>query len=169
MKEHAPFPVGLARPEGAPKTRTCLRRRDTQRICCQREVGCELAKREAVDAVSELGVIPHERIYAGRSVIQTARLADLSKVVGEQIFHIPARRSRPRIKQPAFQSLDDLGEGHLRSRCAAASRLQPGGAAGFGELADAQDVALALGDRDHAAGVEQIEIVGGAEHLLIGR
>src|SRR3569623_1525765 len=52
---------------------------------------------------------------------------------------------------------------------AATSGLQPGGAAGLGELADAQDIALALGDRDHATGVEQVEVVAGLDDLLVGR
>ncbi len=41
----------------------------------------------------------------------------------------------------------------------AACGLQPGRAAGFRQFADAQDVALALGDRDDAAGVEEVEVV----------
>src|SRR3954469_2986480 len=46
---------------------------------------------------------------------------------------------------------------------------QPGLAAGLGEFTHAQNVALALGDRDHAAGVEQIENVAGLDALVIGR
>ena len=52
---------------------------------------------------------------------------------------------------------------------AAARRLQPGGAAGFGEFAHAQDVALPLGDRDHAARVEQVEGVARLDALVVGR
>ncbi len=45
---------------------------------------------------------------------------------------------------------------------------KPGGAAGFGEFADAEDVALALGDGDHAAGVEQVEHVARLDALVVG-
>src|SRR5262245_39820213 len=49
----------------------------------------------------------------------------------------------------------------LRSSRPAPLGLQPRRAARFGQLAHAQDVALALGHRDDAAGVEQVEDVGG--------
>src|SRR3569832_674716 len=52
---------------------------------------------------------------------------------------------------------------------AARLRMQPGLAAGLGELADAQDVALALSDGDDAAGVEQIEDVARLDALVVGR
>src|SRR6266851_3451554 len=47
--------------------------------------------------------------------------------------------------------------------------MHPGFAAGFCKLAHARDVALPLGHRDHAAGVEQIEDVAGLDALVIGR
>src|SRR5262245_10727060 len=47
----------------------------------------------------------------------------------------------------------------LRLSRPAPFRLQPGGAAGLGEVAHAQDVALTLGHGDNAAGVEQVEDV----------
>src|SRR5690606_37585421 len=46
---------------------------------------------------------------------------------------------------------------------------EPGLAAGLGEFADAQDVALPLGDRDDAARIEQIEDMAGLDALVIGR
>ena len=54
-------------------------------------------------------------------------------------------------------------------RGAAARGPEPGRAAGLGELAHAQDVALALGHRDHAAGVEQVEDVACLDALVVGR
>ena len=56
-----------------------------------------------------------------------------------------------------------------RSSRAAALGPEPGRAAGLGELAHAQDVALALGHRDHAAGVEQVEDVARLDALVVGR
>src|SRR5262245_23804230 len=47
--------------------------------------------------------------------------------------------------------------------------LQPGRAAGLGEVAHAQDVALALGHRDDAAGVEQVEDMARLDALVVGR
>ena len=47
--------------------------------------------------------------------------------------------------------------------------MHPGFAAGFGELAHAQDIALPLGHRDHAARVEQIEDVACLDALVVGR
>ena len=55
------------------------------------------------------------------------------------------------------------------SRHASALGLQPRRAAGFRQFAHAQDVALALGDRDHAARVEQVEDVAGLDALVVGR
>src|SRR4051812_31110574 len=53
--------------------------------------------------------------------------------------------------------------------CASSHGLEPGGAAGLGKLAHTQDIALALGHRDDAAGVEQIEDVRGLDALIVGR
>src|SRR5262249_53900677 len=47
--------------------------------------------------------------------------------------------------------------------------LQPRGAAGLGEAAHAQDIALALGHGDDATGVEQVEDVGSLNALVVGR
>src|SRR5581483_9419750 len=47
--------------------------------------------------------------------------------------------------------------------------VHPGLTAGFRKLAHAQDVALPLGDRDHAAGVEQIEGVACLDALVVSR
>ena len=55
-----------------------------------------------------------------------------------------------------------------RAAPAAGFRAQPGLAAGLGEIAHAQDVALALGHRDHATRIEQVEDVAGLEALVIG-
>ena len=54
---------------------------------------------------------------------------------------------------------------------AAPSRFgrEPRLAAGLGQFAHAQDVALPLGDRDHAARVEQIEDVARLDALVVGR
>src|SRR5690606_41148308 len=52
---------------------------------------------------------------------------------------------------------------------AAGLRLEEGLAAGLGEVAHAQDVALPLGDGDDAARVEQVEGVGGLDALIVGR
>src|SRR3990170_4211433 len=49
-----------------------------------------------------------------------------------------------------------------------ALRPQPRLAAGLGELAYAQDVALALGHRDDAARIEQIEHVACLDALIVG-
>ena len=46
---------------------------------------------------------------------------------------------------------------------------EPAFAAGFGKGAHAADIGLALGDRDHAARIEQIEAVAGLDALVIGR
>ena len=43
--------------------------------------------------------------------------------------------------------------------CPASRGLEPGGAAGLGEFAHPEDVALALGHRDHSARVEKVEDV----------
>src|SRR5271167_3688150 len=53
-------------------------------------------------------------------------------------------------------------------RVSSARRLQPCGAAGFGEFAHAQDVALALGDGDDAARVEKVEGVARLDALIVG-
>src|SRR3546814_20105310 len=45
---------------------------------------------------------------------------------------------------------------------------QPGGAAGFGELADAQDVGLPLGHADDAARIQQVEQMACLEALVVG-
>jgi len=45
---------------------------------------------------------------------------------------------------------------------------EPGLAAGFRQLAHAQDVALPLRHADHAARVEQVEEVGGLDALIVG-
>ena len=46
--------------------------------------------------------------------------------------------------------------------------MVPGDGGGFGEGAHAQDVALALGDGDGAAGVQQVEGVRGFQRLFVG-
>src|SRR5882757_783371 len=58
--------------------------------------------------------------------------------------------------------------GSVRKRPAGFS-MYPRFAAGLGQLADAQDVALAFGYRDHAAGVEQVEDVACLDALVVGR
>ena len=57
----------------------------------------------------------------------------------------------------------------LRPDEAAALGPEPGRPARLGELTHAQDVALALGHRDHAARIEQIEGVARLDALIIGR
>ncbi len=47
--------------------------------------------------------------------------------------------------------------------------MNPRLAAGFRKLAHAQDIALPLGDRDHAARIEQIEHMAGLDALVVGR
>ncbi len=59
--------------------------------------------------------------------------------------------------------------GSDRSRGPAVARLQVGRAAGLGELAHAQDVALTLGDGDHPARVEQVEDMARLDALVVGR
>src|SRR5688572_9117146 len=48
-------------------------------------------------------------------------------------------------------------------------RPQPSVTAGLGEVANAQDVALALGDGDDASGIQQIEDVARLDALVVGR
>src|SRR5258708_5188658 len=55
------------------------------------------------------------------------------------------------------------------SPCPARFGMHPGFAAGFCQFADAHDVALPLGHRDYAAGVEQVEDVAGLDALVVGR
>ena len=46
--------------------------------------------------------------------------------------------------------------------------LEPGGAAGLGELAHPENVALPLGHRDHTARVEKVEDVARLDALVVG-
>src|SRR5688572_9811205 len=65
-------------------------------------------------------------------------------------------------------SLDPTYEARgIRSR-PAPLRLQPRGTARLGEVAHAQDVALALGHGDDAAGVQQVEDVARLDALVVG-
>ena len=57
-------------------------------------------------------------------------------------------------------------EGHEAPPPAVFSQAAP---QALGELADAQDVALALGDRDDAARIEQVEGVARLDALVVGR
>src|SRR5205085_210017 len=46
--------------------------------------------------------------------------------------------------------------------------LHPGLAGAFGELADAADIGLAFGDRDHAARLQGVEDVARLDRLVVG-
>src|SRR5690606_19619735 len=46
--------------------------------------------------------------------------------------------------------------------------LHPGAAGALRELADAADIGLALGDRDHAAGLQGVEDVARLDRLVVG-
>src|SRR5579871_4564262 len=68
-----------------------------------------------------------------------------------------SRRSGIRLRQPE----------PCRSRCPPRFRVNPGLAAGFCQLAHAQDIALPLRHRDHPARVEQIEDVARLDALVV--
>ena len=46
--------------------------------------------------------------------------------------------------------------------------FQPRGATGFRQITNAQNVALPLRDRNHAAGIEQVEDVARFDALIVG-
>src|SRR5258706_9229139 len=62
-----------------------------------------------------------------------------------------------------------LADKHQFLKCKAAGLgLQPSRAAGLGKIADAKDVALPFGDRNHSARIEQIEDVARLDALIVG-
>src|SRR5262249_24957717 len=79
-----------------------------------------------------------------------------------------ARSSRARACMRAGISSENNSSRSSAMRGAAGLGLEARSAARLGELAHARNISLPLGDRDHAASVEQIEDVGGLDRLVVG-
>ena len=88
------------------------------------------------------------------------------QLVGHHAAQIVGRlRLHPRGNFLGEQFEQEIGHQAALPACG----MHPGFAAGFCQFAHAHDVALPLGHRDHAAGVEQIEDVAGLDALVVGR
>src|SRR5680860_551940 len=79
-----------------------------------------------------------------------------------------ARSSRARVCIRAGISSENSSSRSSSMGAPARFGLEPRGAARFGEITNAQDISLALGHGDNAAGIEQIEDVRGLDRLIVG-
>ena len=105
---------------------------------------------------------PRRRIGLDRAGRRARRLASSSANIRARSL-----RARACIRAGISSDSNSSRKSAIMPPTPYASIHAPHGA--LGEVADAADIGLALGDRDHAARLQRVEHVAGLDRLLIGR